>query len=111
MLPVVSAPDLDVCAGACPNTTNVNDATRYLSGLLLGGLGRPINQKSRLGLAAPPSALEYNGANVTADLTTGSVHTAKVMDNLIREDDRAIYGDKGYVNDKKGELAKAAGVR
>ena len=46
----------------------------------------------------------------TAGVTTGSVHDAKVMDNLIREDDRAIYGDKGYVNDKKGKLARAAGV-
>ena len=30
----------------------------------------------------------------TAGVTTGSVHDAKVMDNLIREDDRAVYGDK-----------------
>ena len=28
-------------------------------------------------------------------VTTGSVHDAKVMDNLIREDDRAVYGDGG----------------
>jgi IS5 family transposase len=28
----------------------------------------------------------------TAGVTTGSVHDAKVMDNLIREDDRAVYG-------------------
>ena len=39
MLPVVSPPDLDFCAGAYPNTTTINDATRYLSGLLLSGLG------------------------------------------------------------------------
>ena len=46
----------------------------------------------------------------TAGVTTGKVHDAKVMDNLIREDDRAIYGDKGYVNNKKRRAAKAAGV-
>jgi transposase, IS5 family len=46
----------------------------------------------------------------TAGVTTGSVHDAKVMDNLIREDDRAVYGDKGYVNDKKKRAAQAAGV-
>ena len=46
----------------------------------------------------------------TAGVTTGSVHDAKVMDNLIREDDRAVYGDKGYVNDEKKRAAKAAGV-
>jgi IS5 family transposase len=46
----------------------------------------------------------------TAGVTTGKVHDAKVMDNLIREDDRAVYGDKGYVNNKKRRAAKGAGV-
>jgi IS5 family transposase len=46
----------------------------------------------------------------TAGVTTGSVHDAKVMDELIREDDRAVYGDKGYANDRKKALARAAGV-
>src|SRR4029079_13771568 len=46
----------------------------------------------------------------TAGVTTGSVHDAKVMDNLVREDDRAVYGDKGYANDGKQGQAEAAGV-
>ena len=46
----------------------------------------------------------------TAGVTTGSVHDARVMDNLIREDDRAVYGDKGYANDRKQRQAEAAGV-
>jgi IS5 family transposase len=46
----------------------------------------------------------------TAGVTTGSVHDARVMDNLIREDDRAVYGDKGYANEAKRRLAAAAGV-
>jgi IS5 family transposase len=46
----------------------------------------------------------------TAGVTTGKVHDAKVMDNLIREDDRAVFGDKGYVNEKKKQRARAAGV-
>ena len=46
----------------------------------------------------------------TAGVTTGSVHDAKVMDNLIREDDRAVFGDKGYVNEHKKRAARAAGV-
>ena len=46
----------------------------------------------------------------TAGVTTGSVHDAKVMANLIREDDRAIYGDKGYASDEKKRAAEAAGV-
>ncbi len=32
------------------------------------------------------------------------------MDELIREDDRAVYGNKGYVNDGKKRAAEAAGV-
>ena len=47
----------------------------------------------------------------TAGVTAGSVHDAKVFDNLIREDDRAVYGDKGYANDKKKRRAQAAGVK
>ena len=46
----------------------------------------------------------------TAGVTTGSVHDAKVMDNLIREDDTAVYGDKAYANDNKQRQAEAAGV-
>jgi IS5 family transposase len=46
----------------------------------------------------------------TAGVTTGKVHDAKVMDRLIREDDAAVYGDKGYTNDEKKRSAEAAGV-
>jgi len=47
----------------------------------------------------------------TAGNTTGSVHDAAVMDNLIREDDEIVFGDKGYVNEKKKKSARKAGVR
>lgn len=46
----------------------------------------------------------------TAGATAGSVHDAKVMDNLIREDDRAVYGDKAYASEKKKRRARAACV-
>jgi len=46
----------------------------------------------------------------TAGVTTGKVHDAKVMANLIREDDAAVYGDKGYASDEKKRAAEAAGV-
>ena len=42
----------------------------------------------------------------TVGVTTGSVHDAKMMDHLIREDDRAVYGDKGYANDRKQRRRK-----
>jgi IS5 family transposase len=47
----------------------------------------------------------------TAGVTTGKVHDAKVMANLIREDDTAVYGDKGYASDEKRRAAEAAGVQ
>jgi IS5 family transposase len=46
----------------------------------------------------------------TAGVTTGKVHDAKVMADLIREDDTAVYGDKGYASDAKKRAAEAAGV-
>ena len=46
----------------------------------------------------------------TAGVTSGSVHDAKVMDRLIRDDDTAVYGDRGYASDAKKRAAAAAGV-
>ena len=46
----------------------------------------------------------------TAGVTTGSVHDARVMDNLIREDDQAVFADKGYANEHKKRAARSAGV-
>jgi len=43
-------------------------------------------------------------------VTTGKTHDAKVGDNLIRDDDKAVFGDKGYVSDKKKRAARRAGV-
>ena len=46
----------------------------------------------------------------TAGVTTGKVHDAKVMHRLVREDDTAVYGDKGYASDAKKRAAATAGV-
>ncbi len=46
----------------------------------------------------------------TAGVTAGSVQDTKVMDNLIREDDRAVYGGKAYACGWKKRAAKTAGV-
>ena len=43
-------------------------------------------------------------------MTSGNVHDAKLMDRLIRDDDTAVYGDKGYASDAKERAAAAAGV-
>ena len=45
-----------------------------------------------------------------AGVTSGNVHDAKVMDRLIRDDDTAVYGDKGYASDARKRAAEAAGV-
>ena len=46
----------------------------------------------------------------TAGVTSGSVHDATVMDRLIRADDTAVYGDKGYASGVRKRAAEAAGV-
>jgi IS5 family transposase len=46
----------------------------------------------------------------TAGVTSGSVHDATVMDRLIRADDTAVYGDKGYASGARKRAAEAAGV-
>src|SRR4051812_29073414 len=45
-----------------------------------------------------------------AGVTSGNVHDAKLMDRLIRDDDTAAYGDKGYASGAKKRAAEAAGV-
>lgn len=58
--------------------------------------------------------------HVGADVNSGLVHTASVtaanasdlsqMPDLLREDDRAVFGDKGYVDNKFKRAARKAGV-
>lgn len=51
-----------------------------------------------------------SGLVPTVETTTGRVHDAKVMDQLMRKDDRAVFADKGYVNEKKKRAAREADV-
>jgi len=46
----------------------------------------------------------------TVKTTTGKVHDAKLTDELIREDDQVIFGDKGYVSDKRKRSTRARGA-
>jgi len=46
----------------------------------------------------------------TVKTTTAKVHDAKMTDDLVRGDDTAIFGDKGYVSDKRKRAARANGV-
>jgi IS5 family transposase len=46
----------------------------------------------------------------TAGVTTGKVHDARAMANLIRTDDTAVYGDKGYASEERKRAAEDAGV-
>ena len=46
----------------------------------------------------------------TVGVTSGSVHDVTVMDRLIRDDDTAVYGDKGYASGARKRAAEAAGV-
>jgi len=46
----------------------------------------------------------------TVKTTTGKVHDAKLTDDLIRADDAIIFGDKGYVSDKRKRATRAQGA-
>ena len=58
--------------------------------------------------------------HVGADVNSGLVHTVSVtpanasdisqLPHLLREDDRAVFGDKGYVNNRYKRAARKAGV-
>ena len=58
--------------------------------------------------------------HVGADVNSGLVHTLSVtpanasdisqLPELVREDDRALFGDKGYVNNQLKRLARKAGL-
>jgi transposase, IS5 family len=51
-----------------------------------------------------------SGLAHTARMTKASRHDAALTDDLNRNDDRAIFGDKGYVSDKRKHAARANGV-
>ena len=46
----------------------------------------------------------------TAITTTAKVHDARLTDDLIRADDAVVFGDKGYVSDKRKRVARAEGI-
>jgi len=52
----------------------------------------------------------HSGLVHTVETTTGKVHDAKLTDALIRKDDKAVFGDKGYVSDKRKRAARANGI-
>ena len=74
---------------------------------LQGQFQRPTHH---FGMKAHVGVDASSGLVHTAGVTSGNVHDAKVMDRLVREDDTAVYGDKGYANDTKKRAAEAAGV-
>ena len=52
----------------------------------------------------------HSGLVHTVETSTGKVHDAKLTNDLIREDDRAVFGDRGYVSDQRKKQARAKGV-
>ena len=72
--------------------------------------GRFRRPTYHFGMKAHVGVDASSGLVHTAGVTSGNVHDAKVMDCLIRDDDTAVYGDKGYASDAKKRAAEAAGV-
>ena len=50
------------------------------------------------------------GAVHTVKITTAKDHDVTALPNLVREDDRAVFGDKGYFSDKLKREARGNGV-
>jgi transposase, IS5 family len=62
------------------------------------------------GLKAHISVDANSGLIHTVGITTASDHDSGVIGELVREDDRAVFGDKGYYNDQIKQAARRAGV-
>ncbi len=62
------------------------------------------------GMKAHISLDAKSGLIHTVGVTTAKTHDAKVTDQFIRDDDKAFFGDKGYVSDKLKKAALEAGV-
>jgi len=62
------------------------------------------------GLKAHISVDANSGLIHTVGITTASDHDSRVIGELVREDDRAVFGDKGYYNDQIKQAARKAGV-
>ncbi len=57
------------------------------------------------------SVYAKSGLIHTVGVTTAKTHDAKVTDKLIREDDEAVFADKGYVSDNtRKQRARQTGV-
>ena len=46
----------------------------------------------------------------TVKVTTASVHDKKAMPDLLHGEERAVFGDKGYVSDEDKRAARANGI-
>jgi IS5 family transposase len=62
------------------------------------------------GMKAHISVDANSGLVHTVGITTASGHDNSVISELIREDDRCVFGDKGYASDKVKRAARQAGV-
>lgn len=62
------------------------------------------------GMKAHISVDANSGLVHTVGVTTASDHDNSVIGKLVREDDRAVFGDKGYYSDQTKRAARQAGV-
>lgn len=113
----------------------IHDVLAAKGALLKGGtmvdatiVSAPSSTKNKAGKRDPEMHQTKKGnqyyfgmkIHVGADVNSGLVHTASVtpanvaditeLPDLLREDDRAVFGDKGYVNKGLKRAARKAGV-
>jgi hypothetical protein len=56
------------------------------------------------------SHISVDANTASSTITTGKAHDAKLMDRLIREDDRAVYRNTCYASNEMKPAAKDGGV-
>lgn len=66
--------------------------------------------RTGFGMKAHISLDAHSGLVHTVGVTTASDHDNSVIGELIREGDRAVFGDKGYYSDQTKRAARQAGV-
>ena len=62
------------------------------------------------GMKIPVGADVNSGLAHTVSVTVAHVSDVSQMPGLLREEDRTVFGDKGYVNNRYKRRAREAGI-
>jgi IS5 family transposase len=102
------------CCAAARSWTTLIDASPSTKNAAASAILRCAPRRGNqwhFGMKAHIGVDAKSGLVHTAGVTSGSVHDAKVMPRLLRADDTAVYGDKGYASGAKKRDRRSGKVR